>query len=433
MHFRFWLKFAPLIPACLVGALSAADTPAGGAAVTFNHDIAPIVFQNCMACHRPGEVGPFPLTTYGEVKKKAKTILGVVDDGFMPPWHAASHGQFLNERKLTAEQKSQFRAWFDAGMPEGAASDLPPAPQFTSGWQLGEPDLVLDAGEDYTLAAEGRDVYRCFVLPTHNEKDRWVSAVEVRAGNRAVVHHALLYLDTSGKARELDARDEGIGYTSFGGVGFVPSGGLGGWAPGITPSALPKGVAYQLPAGADVVLQVHYHRSGKVETDRTKIGIFYSREPVDKRYRSIPISYRRLKIPAGEANYLVEQKAPVPQAITVLAITPHMHLLGKEMKVEAQLPGGEKQLLVDVPNWDFNWQTTYWFKQPPSIPRGSGLRLTARFDNSSTNPNNPSSPPREVTYGEETTNEMCLAFLGFTLDSEHLLKEKSTASLTTNP
>lgn len=427
MYFRPALLSASLLLLLSTSARTAAE-PARTAAsttadpVTFNHDIAPVVFQNCMTCHRSGEVGPFPLTNYAEVKKKAKTILGVVGDGIMPPWHAESHGQYLNERKLTAAQKALFQTWFDTGMPQGATADLPPAPHFTDGWQLGEPDLILEPTEDFALGAEGRDVYRCFVLPTSNTEQRWVSAVEVRAGNRSVVHHALVYLDTSGKARQLDAADPGPGYTSFGGVGFTPSGGLGGWAPGMVPRPLPEGIGYSLPAGADVVVQVHYHRSGKPETDRTKIGIHYSRTPIDKRYQSFPISFRKIRIAPGDADYHVDLDGPVPRAITVLAVTPHMHLLGREIKVDATLPDGTAQPLVHIPNWDFNWQTSYWFKEPIHLPRGSKVHLSARYDNSTANPSNPRNPPAEVTYGEETTNEMCLAFLGFTLDSEHLLK-----------
>jgi hypothetical protein len=430
MHLRFISSTSCFLwSACALA--GAEPAPNAGSPVTFNHDIAPIVYHNCMTCHRPGEVGPFSLTTYGEVKKKAKTILKVLDDGYMPPWHAASHGEFLNERKLTDDQKSIFHAWVDAGEPQGAASELPAIPHFTEGWQLGEPDLVLDPGEDYPLAAEGRDEYRCFVLPTHNATDRWVGAVEVRAGNRSVVHHALVFLDTSGKARELDAADPGPGYASFGGVGFNPAGGLGGWAPGITPRPLPDGIGYLLPAGADIVLQVHYHRSGKPESDRTKIGIYYSRAPVDKRYRSFPVSYRQIHIAPGDANYQVQINGPVPRDLTILSITPHMHLLGREMKVDATLPDGGNQPLVNVTDWDFNWQTTYWFKQPVRLASGSSVHLTARYDNSAGNPNNPSNPARAVNYGEQTTNEMCLAFLGFTLDSEHLLKTTAapTASL----
>jgi hypothetical protein len=402
-------------------ATARADT-ATTTAVTFTKDVAPIVFSQCMPCHRTGEVGPFPLTNFAEVKKKAKTIRTVLGDGFMPPWHADSHGEFLNERKLTAAQKELLFAWIDGGQPEGAATDLPPTPHFTAGWQLGEPDLVLEPEGDFTLPAEGRDLYRCFVLPTSYETDRNVSAIEVRPGNRSVVHHALLYIDTTGAARKLDAADPGLGYTSFGGVGFTPQGGLGGWAPGIAAAPLPDGVGHRLPKGADVVLQVHYHKSGKPETDRTKVGIYFSKKPVDKLYRSIPVTYRAIRIPAGEANYKVQTSFPVPRDVTVLSVTPHMHLLGREMKVTATLPDGTTRQLVHVPDWDFNWQTTYWFKEPLHLPADSHLDLTARYDNSAANPNNPSSPPVLVVRGEQTTNEMCIAFVGFTVDSEHLIR-----------
>lgn len=402
-------------------------TPASGtaASVTFTHDIAPIVFNQCMTCHRPGEVGPFPLTTYAEVKRKSKTILDVIDDSYMPPWHAASHGQFLNERKLTAEQKAAFHAWVAAGAPEGNPAELPPQPHFTEGWQTGEPDLVLEPSESYTLAAEGRDVYRCFVIPTGLTEDRYVQTVEVRPGNRSVVHHVIIYIDTSGEGRRLDAADPGPGYTSFGGVGFTPAGGLSGWVPGISPTALPSGVGYFLPKNADLVVQVHYHKDGKEETDRTRVGLFFNKQPVDKRYRSFPVAYRRLHIPAGADHYTAEANLPIPGNVTVLSVIPHMHWLGRDMVVTATLPDGTDQELVNVPDWDFNWQTSYWFKEPLKLPRGSSLHLQASYDNSAKNPHNPNSPPKDVTWGEQTTNEMCLAFVGYTVDAEHLTQGKA--------
>lgn len=413
----------PLLAAA--GALAGlASTAAAAATPTFTHDVAPLVYQNCMACHRPGEVGPFPLTNYAQVKRKARNILKVIDAGVMPPWPAKSHGEFLNERVLTAEQKQTLRDWIQAGEPEGDPADLPPQPQFTEGWQLTKPDLELAPASEFSIPAEGNDIYRCFVLHTNEATDRWVSVAELRPGNRKVVHHALIYIDTTGKGRELaETRGDRSSYTSFGGIGFAPQGSLGGWAPGMVPSPLPEGVAYFLPKGADIILQIHYHPDGKPETDLTRIGIHFSRGEVDKKYHSFMLADRRIDIPANDADYEVHKSfPPAPGTVTLLSITPHMHLLGRKMSVTVKFPDGTVKTLVDVPNWDFNWQTIYRYKAPFTIPRGSVFTLNATYDNSTGNPRNPRQVPKEVTWGEQTTDEMCLAFLGYTLNSEHLAK-----------
>ena len=236
------------------------------AAPTFNKDIAPIMFNHCASCHRAGEIAPFELLTYKDVKKRATLIVDVTEDRFMPPWHAEKdYGTFHGERRLTDAQIAMIKQWVDAGCPEGDAKDLPPQPKFTDGWQLGEPDLIVKMTEAFEVPAEGRDVYRAFVLPLGLTEDKYVRAVEFRPGNRRVSHHALLFLDDSGKARELDERDPGPGYRSFGGPGFAPSGGLGGWAPGNQPVELPDGVARSIKKGSDLVVQMHFHPTGKVE------------------------------------------------------------------------------------------------------------------------------------------------------------------------
>ena len=272
------------------------------------------------------------------------------------------------------------------------------------------------------MGAEGDDIYRCFVVPSNFAEDRWVSAMEVRPGNSLVVHHVIVYLDTSGQARKKDAADAGPGYTSFGGPGFTPVGTLGGWAPGNFPRRLPQGIGSRLPKGADIVLQVHYHRSGKEEIDRTKIGLYFCEGPVDKELHILPLAQPDLNIPPGEKNYEAKASFTSPIDATVLSIAPHMHLLARDMTVWATLPDGTKKKLVRVPDWDFNWQTSYVFKEPVKIPAGSTLSLVAHYDNSTDNPRNPSNPPRLTTWGEETRDEMCIAFFGFTLDAEHLAK-----------
>jgi len=416
-----------LVSTFLISGLSAGlALPLAGAAeapVTFNRDIAPVVFENCLSCHRRGEVAPFPLTTYGEVKKKAETIASALSDKVMPPWRADEGAEkFHDARVLKPEQVALFQRWVDQGMPEGAASDLPSVPKFPEGWMLGKPDLVIAPDQDYSVGAEGRDVYQCFVVPTNFTEDRYVSAVQVKPGNTAVVHHVILYLDTSGRARQLDAATPEPGYTSFGGPGFVPAGTLGGWAPGNLPRLLPDGVGVRLPKGADVVIQVHYHRTGKPEVDRTQVGIYFAKSEIEKRMRVYSVR-AKLRIPPGEANYQTEGTIPpIPADVTLLQIMPHMHLLGREMTVTARLPDGTEKKLVRVPNWDFNWQTTYRFKEPVKLPRGTVIHMTARYDNSESNPHNPSKPPRWVTWGEQTTDEMCMAFLYYTVDTENISK-----------
>lgn len=402
---------------------TAKTTKKSGATVTFTRDVAPILFKNCASCHRPGEVAPFPLLTYQDAKKRARQIAMVTSSRFMPPWKAdPNYGEFHDAMILSQQQIDTLKRWAEAGAPEGDRADLPPAPRFTQGWTLGEPDLILEPAETYTLGPEGSDEYRCFVIPSNLKKDRYISAMEVRPGNNAVVHHVLVFLDTTGKARELDARDPAPGYTAFGGIGFTPSGSLGGWAPGNLPRHLPENIGILIPAGADVVLQVHYHRSGKPEKDRTKIGLYFTRKEVDKQLRIMPVVSLRLRIPPGEANYITKASMPVLYDITVHQVTPHMHLLGREMTVTGVLPDGTQKPLVRIPDWDFNWQTTYALKQPLRLPKGSSIQLVARYDNSDKNPRNPSNPPRPVGWGEATTDEMCIAFVAYTIDAEHLTR-----------
>jgi mono/diheme cytochrome c family protein/thiol-disulfide isomerase/thioredoxin len=418
------VKSQPAPVGCLM-----ATSVASVAAPTFDKDIAPMVFNHCAVCHRPGEVAPFSLLTYSDVSKRAKQIARVTGERIMPPWKAEpGFGEFANDRHLTPEQIALFRDWADSGTPEGNSKDLPPSPKFTDGWTLGEPDVVLEPDEDYELAAEGSDIYRCFVIPTKLTEDHYIGALEVRPGNRKVVHHVIVHFDTTGAARELDAKDPGPGYTAFGGVGFRSSGMIGGWAPGILPSFLPEGVGRFLPRGADLVVQVHYHRSGKQEKDRTKVGLYFTRAPVDKKIRAWPMAKLLLRIPPGESNYVAHASIDVPQDVTAYRVTPHMHLLGKDMKVTATLPDGTLVPLVHVSNWDFNWQTSYVFKTPLHFPKGTRLDLEAHYDNSAGNPLNPANPPKLVRWGEQTTDEMCLAFVAYTFDNEHLLKESRAES-----
>ena len=391
--------------------------------LTFSKDIAPIIFNNCSGCHRTGEVAPFTLLNYDDVKKKGKTIIKVIDKRYMPPWKAMhGFGEFRDERRLSDEQIGMIKQWVEEGAPEGDRSKLPPLPKFPTGWTLGEPDMIFQPAESFDVAAEGRDIYQCFVVPTNFSEDRYISAIEMRPGNRSVVHHVIAYTDTTGKARELDAATPELGYRTFGGSGVRGAEWLEGWAPGKTPRRLPAGYGLRIPSGADIILQVHYHKTGKSETDRTRMGVYFCKEPVDKHVRVARLLAFPLIIPAGDSNYVSHASLTVPKDVTVLSVMPHMHLLGREMTVAATLPDGSDVPMVRVPDWDFNWQISYAFKRPLKLPAGSKVSLIARHDNSADNPRNPSAPPALVKWGEQTTDEMCIAFFSYTVDAEHLTK-----------
>lgn len=401
------------------------------ARVNYARHVAPLLQQHCLPCHRKGEVGPFPLETYEQARAWAAPIRDFTRSRRMPPWKAASHGEFHDENRLTTTEIATLGLWADDGAPSGDLRTLPPpvplAP--TTGWTLGEPDAIIAMPQPFAVAAEGKDLYRCFVLSTDFDEERWVSGVEYQPGNRSVVHHVSVFVDTSGAARKLAVADRTgqPGYTNptpGNGPGFSTySGQLGGWTPGHQPRLLPPGVAIPLPKGADIVLEVHYHPSGKVEKDQTRFGLRFSREPVRKRLRLGDVSNATFRIPPGAPNHTVEAYGFTPGDITLLSVTPHLHNIGKAMKVSALLPDGTSRLLVDVPEWDFRWQPSYRFKTPVQLPRGTRIDVTARFDNSEKNPNNPHHPPRTVVWGEGTDDEMCTAFFAYTLDDEDLRNE----------
>jgi mono/diheme cytochrome c family protein len=401
--------------------------PAGTApeTVTWSNQIARLVQRECQACHRTGEIAPFPLVTYGDAARQARKIQRMVERRMMPPWKPVPGvAEFIGARRLSDADIALVREWVEAGAPEGDPRDLPPPRVFPSTWTRGTPDVVLAPIAAYDVPASDRDLYRCFVIRTSFPEDRYVSTVEFLPGNRRIVHHVLTYIDTSGTADRLAGSDPALGYDCFGGPGFVPSAsGLGGWAPGAPPHVNPEGVGYYLPAGARVVTQVHYHNRGQgADTDLTRVGLTFARAAVDKRARALAVVNRTFVIPAGAARHEVRAVYTVPPSrnFHVLGIAPHMHLLGREMKVTAVYPDGTAVSLIQIDDWDFHWQGTYTFARPIPLPGGTRVELVATFDNSAANRRNPNSPPRDVAWGEQTTDEMCIAFLRVTLDSERL-------------
>ena len=382
---------------------------------TFNKDIAPILYQNCATCHRPGEVAPFSLLTYQDAAKRASLLASVTEKRVMPPWKPEpGYGSFANERRLSDAQLALIREWASAGAPEGDARDKQPPPAFPEGWAGGQPDKILTVGSKFHVSADGPDQYRCFVLPTDLDSDAYVSAIEFRPGNRRVVHHALAFLDSTGRARKLAADSTDGSYTCFGGVGFPPSGMLGGWAPGATPPPAAPGMAYAVPKGTDVVLQIHYHPSGKSEDDQSALGLHLSGPPTKGR-TGIVMSYHRLDIPAGDSHYAVKSEVTLPRDVDLFGITPHAHYLGTDMHVNAHLPDGATVPLIWIKDWDFNWQGQYRYKEPIHLPGGTRIELDYVYDNSNNNPHNPTHPAVRVTWGEETKNEMAVLFLSVAL------------------
>lgn len=400
-------------------ARAADPAPRAGSTPTFNKDVAPLLWKNCAGCHRPGEVGPFSLLTYQDASKRAGFLRDITAERRMPPWKPEpGFGDFHDVRRLSDADIATLAAWADAGAPEGDAADRSQPPAYPEGWQLGTPDLVLEMPEAFSVPADGRDVQRCFVIPIPVGEDRTVAAVEFRPGNARVVHHALFYLDTSGAARKKDQSDPQPGYAAYGGPGIIPTGGLGGWAPGANPRRLPDGTGKYLRKGSDLVLQVHYHPDGKPESDRSTVGLFFTKEPAKTIVAGLAVRSRTLDIPAGDKAYRVHAESrPLPVPVSVIGLFPHMHTLGREMKVVAEVPGGQSIPLIWIKDWDFNWQGQYQYRDPVRLPEGTVIKLDAAYDNSADNPKNPSSPPIRVRWGEQTTDEMCLLGIQVTADS----------------
>jgi len=422
------------IALCLWPALSVRAGTVAEQPVAFTGQVAPIVFAHCVSCHRPGEIAPFSLLNYAEVKKHAHQIVDVTSSRLMPPWKVEQGADvFHDARGLTESEIGVLHRWVEQGTPEGNPAELPELPKFTEGWQLGKPDVVLEPPEEFQLPAEGPDVYRCFVFPTNFDQDRYIAAMEVRPGNRRIVHHAMGYVDVTGTARKLDEADPGPGYTAFGGVGFAPLGTLDGWGPGIIPRRLPEGVGMFVPKGADIVVQLHYHPTGKPESDRTRIGLYFCDKPADKQLHMAVALNFDLRIPPNESHHEERASLTIPADITLLRIAPHMHLLGHDMSVTATLPDGTRRTLVTVPDWDFRWQGIFSFKEPVKLPQGSRVDVLAHFDNTADNPANPSRPPHEVTWGEGTNDEMCVAALFYTVDAEHLTQGIAGKAITAVP
>ena len=411
--------------------VSKAQTP-----VTFSEHVAPIVFANCISCHRPGEAAPFSLLSYRDARPLAKAIASATASKVMPPWKAGpSDFAFENARRLTDEQIAIIQRWVADGAPEGDPAKTPALPRFTEGWQLGTPDLAVSMSEAFEVPAKGPDVYRNFVVPLNLDRDTWVRAIDFRASARSVVHHSLFFLDASGGAREQDALDAVPGFPGgMGGGRVVGQGrglaailgngdaraqadgvaraaGLGGWALGGRALELPSGLAFFVPKGSDLILSTHFHPSGKVEREKSSVGLYFASGPPTQAFTSIQLPpvfgvFEGVDIPAGQERYTISDSFVIPIDVRAFAVGAHAHYLAKEFTMKATLPDGAVKTLLSIGDWDFSWQERYRFKEFVALPKGTRLDVTVSYDNSAANKRNPSRPPVRVYWGEESTDEM---------------------------
>ena len=375
--------------------------------VTFTRDVAPIVFSACASCHRPAGGAPFSLLTYQDVKSRAVQIVAATRDRVMPPWKPeAGYGRFADERRLSDEQIAIIRAWFEGGAVEGDPTLLPPAPASSSQWVLGAPDLVLQTPA-YLLRATGDDVYRNFVLPIATSRARYVKAWQFLSGNSHVVHHATMQFDPTGASRRLDAQDPEPGYEGLipHSVGS-PDGFFLGWLPGHTPYIAPEGMAWPLPQRTDLVMMLHLRPSGKSELVQASLGLYFSDGPPRLNPLLVRLTKQHMDIPPGERRYVVTDSFLLDADVDVYTVQPHAHYLAKEVKSFATLPDGTRKWLIYIRQWDFEWQGVFRYARPEFLPAGTTIAMEYTYDNSGENPHHPQRPPRRVTYGQRTTDEM---------------------------
>ncbi|HEX8915805.1 MAG TPA: cytochrome c [Humisphaera sp.] len=399
------------VVAALTLLLAPAAVSAAPASPTYHRDVAPIVLSNCAACHRPGEAGPFPLLSYDDVKRRSQQVVRVTADRLMPPWKPVPGDvHFVGERRLTDAQVATIKAWADAGCPEGDPADAPPMPRFPDGWQLGTPDLVVTMPEPFAVPADGPDIYRSFHLPVEIPPGKYVRAAEYRPGNRRVVHHAVLStMKREQIAKRLAAEPPGSGAGFKSGLnapGDRLPGAPGIWVPGKDPLPLPSGYAMVWPAGADLLVQLHLHPSGRPETERSQVGLYLTDEPPRGALVPLALLERNVDIPPGAKGHTLRKSLTVKQDAELVGMFPHMHLIGRTCEATAKLPDGRSVNLLTIRDWDFRWQGYYQPSERVKLPAGTVVECVWTFDNSADNPAQPSNPPRRVRFGEQTTDEM---------------------------
>jgi mono/diheme cytochrome c family protein len=372
----------------------ASDTKDRAKDVTFNKDVAPILYRNCINCHRPGEVAPMSLTSYKEARPWARSIKEKVARREMPPWHADPHfGPYANDRRMSQAEIDTIVAWADGGAKEGDQKDLKAAPEFQDGWNIGKPDVIFYLPQENTVPASGVVEYKYFSVPTNFTEDRWVQAAEIRPGNRKVVHHIIVFVQSPKEQRRL----------------------LVGYAPGEQPSLIPHGLARKVPAGSTLVFQVHYTPDGTEAKDRSFVGLIFSKRPPRAELFTRPILNANFAIPAGHNNYEVTSSYTFTDDAQIHSLMPHMHLRGKDFLFKVTYPDGTSKVILSVPKYDFAWQSYYVLKEPVRAPKGTRVDCVAHFDNSDKNKHNPDAT-KEVRWGDQTWEEMMIGWMTFTWD-----------------
>jgi peroxiredoxin len=387
---------------------------ATAAKITYTNQIARLFQNKCQECHRPGEIGPFSLLTYHQAKGWADMIQETVRDGRMPPWYADSrYSKFANDRRLSKEEKETLVAWIDQGCPKGEDKDLPPAKAWHEGWWIGKPDAVITMKEDFTVPADGGKAgvpYKYFTVPTNFTEDKWIQAAEARPGNRAVVHHIIAFVSSPGDHQ--GSRTDRGSY-------------LVGIAPGEEPLVLPPGMAKKIPKGASITFQMHYTPNGVEQTDRSSLGLIFSKEPPKQLVRTASIAQGQLAIPPGDGNYKTVSSASYDKETVILSFMPHMHLRGKDFEYRVEYPDGRSEVVLSVPRYDFAWQMRYVLAEPLRLPAGSKVVCTAHFDNSRNNRNNPD-PTLTVGWGPQTWDEMMIGWMQYYHPEEKIESQRAS-------
>jgi mono/diheme cytochrome c family protein len=363
---------------------------------TFTKNVAPILYKSCAECHRPSGIAPMSLIEYKEVRPWAKSIRERVVDRTMPPWFAdPKHGEFANDPSLTQAEIDTIRAWVDAGSPKGDDKDLPQAPKFVEGWTIGTPDKILSMREDAFIPAEGVVPYRYYRIPTDFTEDKWIQAIEIKPGDRRVVHHVIALYTSSGENEK--------------GNGVTRAGGLGGITPNKTGIVYPPGTARLLRKGSTIILQMHYTTIGEATKDRTSVGLIFAKGAPKRALGGGQVMNVSFVIPPGATDHEVKASKTFQEDTYLIAMMPHMHVRGKDFTYTVTYPDGRSEIILHVPKYDFDWQLTYELKKPLLLPKGAKLEGVAHFDNSTRNKFNPD-PTSEVRWGEQTWEEMMIGW-----------------------
>jgi Flp pilus assembly protein TadD len=384
--------------------------------VTYARDIAPILFHSCAPCHRPGEAAPFSLLTYADAKSHAGLIATMTERRIMPPWLPDPNDpKFTDDLRLSAAQIALLKAWVDQGAIEGNSSELPPKPKFIEGWQLGKPDVIVTATKPFTLPASGSDTYWNFVFRSPVDRSRWLKAIEIRPGDKRLVHHANVLVDR-GQTVRLQEKQPGSG---FGGMELIiesevfdPDSHFLFWKPGSAPYVEPEGMSIGLDKNTDLILNTHLQPSGKPETIQPSLGLYFTDKPATLHPILIQMENDRLlDIPPGDKNFLVGDDFTLPVDVDLLAIYPHAHYLGRDLQAVATLPDGTTETLIHIPRWDLNWQAVFRYQEPMALPKGTTISMRFTYDNSSDNVRNPNHPPQRVVAGNRASDEMAHLWL----------------------